>query len=73
MRKQEAIGIVKYLYFMQCRLDDVVKDCNYRYVRRDLDSIDLLEEIIAIENKKLFEQVTQDILHILNLDYPDKK
>ena len=73
MRKQEAIGIVKYLYFMQSRLDDAVRDCNYRYVRRDLDSIDLLEEIIAIENKKLFEQVTQDILHILNLDYTDKK
>lgn len=73
MRKQEAIGIVKYLYFMQSRLDEAVRDCNYRYVRRDLDSIDLLEEIIAIENKKLFEQVTQDILHILNLDYSDKK
>lgn len=73
MRKHEAIGIVKYLYFMQCRLDDAVKDCNYRYVRRDLDSIDLLEEIIAIENKKFFEQITGDILHILHLDYPDKK
>lgn len=73
MRKQEAIGIVKYLYFMQSRLDEAVRDCNYRYVRRDLDSIDLLEEIIALENKKLFEQVTQDILHILNLDYTDKK
>lgn len=58
---------------MQSRLDEAVRDCNYRYVRRDLDSIDLLEEIIALENKKLFEQVTQDILHILNLDYTDKK
>lgn len=72
MRKQEAISLVKYLYFMQCRLDEAVKDCNYRYVRRELDSIDLLEEIIAIENKKLFEQITGDILHILHLDFPEK-
>lgn len=57
---------------MQCRLDEAVKDCNYRYVRRELDSIDLLEEIIAIENKKLFEQITGDILHILHLDFPEK-
>lgn len=72
MRKQEAISLVQYLYFMECRLDEAVKDCNYRYVRRDLDSVDLLEQIIALENKKLFEQVTADILQILHLDFKDK-
>ena len=67
MRKKEAIEIVQYLLFMESRLDNAVKDCNYRYVRRDLDSIDLLEEIIAIENKKLFETISGDILRILHL------
>lgn len=67
MRKNEAIEIVQYLLFMESRLENAVKDCNYRYVRRDLDSIDLLEEIIAIENKKLFETISGDILRILHL------
>lgn len=39
MRKKEAISLVQYLYNMDCRLEEAVKDCNYRYVRRDLDSI----------------------------------
>lgn len=72
MRKKEAISLVQYLYNMDCRLEDAVKDCNYRYVRRDLDSIDLLEEIISIENKKLFEQISGDILRILRLDISEK-
>lgn len=67
MRKNEAVEIVQYLLFMESRLENAVKDCNYRYVRRDLDSIDLLEEIIAIENKKLFETISGDILRILHL------
>ena len=67
MRKREAIEIVQDLLFMESRLENAVKDCNYRYVRRDLDSIDLLEEIIAIENKKLFETISGDILRILHL------
>ena len=67
MRKRESIEIVQYLLFMESRLENAVKDCNYRYVRRDLDSIDLLEEIIAIENKKLFETISGDILRILHL------
>lgn len=68
MTKNEKISLVKYLYFMQSRLDQAVIDCSYRYIRRDLDSVDLLEEIIAKENKKLFEQVTDDILRILSID-----
>lgn len=67
MRKHEAVTIVKYLYHMEERLEDAVKDCSYRYVRRDLDSIDLLEEIIAKERLNAFKEFSYDILTILKL------
>lgn len=54
MRKQEHISLMQYFYNMQIRLENAVKDCSYRYIRRDLDSIDLLEEIIAKERLNAF-------------------
>ncbi len=71
MRKQEKISIVQYLYNMEERLTSALTDCNYRFVRRDLDSVDLLENIIALENLKLFHQITGDIIRILSLNDDD--
>lgn len=67
MRKQEAINIVRYLYDEEERLIAAVNDCSYRFVRRSLDSVDLLEEIIAKENLKYFHYVSEQILRILKL------
>lgn len=71
MRKQEIISLVGYLYNMEERLENAVKDCSYRYVRRDLDSLDLLEEIIAKERLNCFRDISADILHILHLNAKD--
>lgn len=71
MRKQEIISLVGYLYNMEERLESAVKDCSYRYVRRDLDSLDLLEEIIAKERLNCFRDISADILHILHLNAKD--
>lgn len=71
MRKQEKISLVQYLYNMEERLTSAERDCNYRFVRRDLDSVDLLEQIIALENLKLFRQVSGDIIRILALNDDD--
>ena len=68
MRKQEHISLMQYFYNMQIRLENAVKDCSYRYIRRDLDSIDLLEEIIAKERLNAFKDFTQDVLTILKLN-----
>ena len=67
MKKRETIDLVKYLYFMEYRLTEDINDCNYRYVRRDLDSLDLLEEIIAKERLKLFYEIEDVIIKILHL------
>lgn len=71
MRKNESISIIKYFYHMQARLENAVTDCSYRYIRNDLDSVELLEEIIAKENLKLFNGIMYDILHILKLTEED--
>lgn len=71
MRKQKIISLVGYLYNMEERLENAVKDCSYRYVRRDLDSLDLLEEIIAKERLNCFRDISSDILHILHLNAKD--
>lgn len=68
MKKQEAINLVQYLYVMQERLENAVNDCSYRYVRRNLDSLDLLEEIIAKERLNCFKDISFDILRILKLN-----
>lgn len=71
MKKQEIINLVQYLYHAEERLENAVKDCSYRYVRRDLDSLDLLEEIIAKERLNCFRDISADILHILHLNAID--
>lgn len=68
MKKSEKISLVQYLYVMEERLENAVKDCSYRYVRRNLDSLDLLEEIIAKERLNCFRDISADILHILKLN-----
>lgn len=68
MRKREAISLVQYLYCAEERLENAVKDCSYRYVRRELDSLDLLEEIIAKERLNCFRDISADILHLLKLN-----
>lgn len=67
MRKKEVINLVQYLYCAEERLEQDVQNCSYRYIRRKLDSIDLLEEIIARERLNCFREVSADILHILEL------
>lgn len=67
MRKQEKINLIRYLLQVDNRLESTLNDCEMRFVRRELDSVDLLEEIIAKENLKLFRAITNDILHIFNL------
>ena len=68
MRKHEHISLMQYFYNMQIRLENAVKDCSYRYIRRDLDSIDLLEEIIAKERLNAFNDFMHDVLTILKLN-----
>ena len=68
MNRLEKISLIQYLYCTEERLENAVKDCSYRYVRRDLDSLDLLEEIIAKERLNCFRDVSADILHILKLN-----
>ena len=67
MKKRETIDLVKYLYFMEARLSNAVQDCSYRYVRRELDSLDLLEEIIAKERLAFFYEMENTIIRILRL------
>lgn len=72
MRKKEIISIVEYFYHKQARYEDAVRTCSYRYIRRDLDSIDLLEEILAKERLKTLEEISREVLHILNLTETDE-
>ena len=67
MRKQERINIVEYLYHMEQRLENAVTDCAYRYIRRDIDEVELLEEMIAKTRLKAFQEFSSDILRILEL------
>ena len=67
MRKKEAISIVEYFYQKEARLEEAVRDCAYRYIRRDLDSVELLEEIIAKEHLNAFREISADVLRILDL------
>lgn len=68
MNRLEKISLIQYLYCAEERFENAVRDCSYRYVRRDLDSLDLLEEIIAKERLNCFRDISADILHILKLN-----
>ena len=68
MNKRELISIMQYLYNMEERLENAVKDCSYRYIRRDLDSVELLEEIIAKERLQAFKEFSFDIRRILRIN-----
>lgn len=67
MRKKEAINLIKWMYFTECRLESVLNNTEYRFVRRELDEVDLLEEIIAKSNYKFFLQMEREILKIIGL------
>ena len=67
MRKNEMISLAEYFYHKQIRLENAVTDCTYRYVRRDLDSVEILEEIIAKEHLKEFNETMNDVLRILKM------
>ena len=67
MRKKERLSIVEYFYHMQVRLEAAVTDCSFRYIRREFDSVDHLEEIIAKERLKMFNEVMFDVLNLLEL------
>lgn len=67
MKKIEGVRLIQYFYYTEQRLEDAVNANDYRFLRKELDSVDLLEEIIAKENLKLFRQVEYDILKILGL------
>ncbi len=65
--QKEVEKLYSYFYACEDRLEAAYKDCNYRYVRRDLDSVDLLEEIIALERLNAFKDFKADVLKLLNL------
>lgn len=67
MKKQETINIIKYLYYLESRLQADVDDYSYKFIRRELDEVDLLEEIIAKARLKLFYQIEEDLTKILKL------
>ena len=67
MRKKEALSLVEYFYTKQIRLENDVTDCALKYIRREMDSVDLLEEIIAKERLRMFDEVMREVLHILEL------
>lgn len=67
MNQSEKDKLSAYFYMCEDRLTQAYKDCNYRYVRRDLDSIDLLEEIIALERLNAFVDFKTDVMQLLNL------
>ena len=71
MRKNEAISVLSYLYNMESKLNYVVECTEYRFVRRELDEVDLLEEIIAKANYKMFLQIEHDLLKILGFATDD--
>lgn len=62
---------MQYFYCAEERLEEAVKDCSYRYVRRELDSLDLLEEIIAKERLQCFKDIRADIQQILKFNSVD--
>ena len=62
---------MQYFYCAEERLEEAVKDCSYRYVRRELDSLDLLEEIIAKERLQCFKDIRADIQQILKFNNVD--
>ena len=67
MKKQEAVNLIKWMYFTESRLESTLSDTEYRFVRRELDEVDLLEEILAKSNYKFFLQIERDILKIIGL------
>lgn len=67
MTQKEKELLTEYLYNMDMRLDSAISDCSYRFVRRDLDELDLLEEILAHNTYKAFKQFSSDIVRILKL------
>lgn len=71
MKKKENISLMQYFYCAEERLEEAVKDCSYRYVRRELDSLDLLEEIIAKERLQCFKDIRADIQQILKFNSVD--
>lgn len=67
MRKKEAISLVEYFYHKEARLEEAVRDCALRYIRREVDSVDLLEEIIAKEHLNAFREISSEVLRILDM------
>lgn len=67
MKKKEAISLLQWMYVTEERLTNVVSATEYRFIRRELDEVDLLEEIIAKSNLKFFQAMERDILRIIGL------
>lgn len=68
MTQAEKELLSEYFYNMDMRLDAAISDCSYRFVRRDLDELDLLEEILAHNTYKAFCQFANDVTSLLKLD-----
>ena len=61
-------NLLKYLYFKENKLhNDVVQACD-RAFRINLDSVQLLEEIIAKERLALFHEIESDIIKVIGLN-----
>lgn len=69
-RKQtESIdNLLKYLYFKENKLHNDVVQASDRAFRINLDSVQLLEEIIAKERLALFHEIESDIIKVIGLN-----
>lgn len=57
--------IYKYLYYKSEQLNNEVNILCSRHYKRSLDSVELLEEIIAKERLNLMRELEKDIIHLL--------
>lgn len=73
MTSKEKDLITQYFYLYENRLEDNIKEHDIRACRRRLDSLDLLEEIIAKERYIMFQSIRDDIMKILNLEYEKRE
>lgn len=67
MTQKEIDLLAKYFYFAEERLIDDERNMRDRTFRRDLDSIDLLEHIIAVERLRCFREFVMDVRHLLRM------
>ena len=68
MPKDKFDLLFKYLYFKQNKLQSDVNEASDRAFRMSLDSVQLLEEIIAKERLRMFHEIESDIIKVIGLN-----